>query len=343
MSKQNKWNYLTQESREAIIRGADRGISLAALAMQFNVHKSTISRTINNFRSRKTAATLPKSGRPKVTTENDDKLLIRMSKADPKKTAPILNSELKESYGVNCSVSTTKRRLNHGNLFGRRPMKKPLVSLKNRKARVAFAKKHLNWTSQQWAKVLFSDESKFMMFGSDGIQYVRRPKGTRNDPKFQLPTVKHGGGNIMVWGCFSRDGVGPLHLIEETMDRFVYRDILKDVMLPHAKDKMCRGWIFQQDNDPKHASNLLKEFFKTKKIRVLEWPSQSPDLNPIEHAWEHLGRQMHGKTPSNKKVLFEMLKEEWNKIPLNVVIKLIDSMPKRCQAVIDSKGYPTKY
>lgn len=228
-------------------------------------------------------------------------------------------------------------------MFGRRPAKKPLVSLKNRIARVAFAKLHLNWTAKDWSKILWSDESKFMLFGSDGIKYIRRPAGHRFDPKYQIPTVKHGGGNIMVWGCFSRDQIGPLHRIEGIMDQIMYKGIVGDVMLPHAKDKMPRGWIFQQDNDPKHTANSVKDFFKKKKIRVLDWPSQSPDLNPIENLWEHLERQLAGRKPTNKDDLFSLLAETWSKIPIEVMIKLVDSMGARCAAVIAAKGYPTKY
>ena len=85
-----------------------------------------------------------------------------------------------------------------------------------------------------------------MLFSSDGIRYVRLPIGDRFNPKYQLPTVKH----VMVWGCFSRDNLGPIHRIEGIMDQRVYLDIMKNIMLPHAKDKMNHNWIFQQHNDP---------------------------------------------------------------------------------------------
>ena len=103
-----------------------------------------------------------------------------------------------------------------------------------------------------------------MLFGTDGIRYVRRPKGHRNNPKYQLPTIKCGGGNFMVLGCFNRVCFDPIHLIDGKMDKNMYKDIIKDAMLPHARDKMPRGRIFQQDNDQKHTSTHVKDFFKTK-------------------------------------------------------------------------------
>ena len=87
----------------------------------------------------------------------------------------------------------------HG-LHGRRPCRKPLVSRKNRLKRLQFARRHRNWDQLQWGRVLWSDESKFNLFSSDGVQYVRRPVGQRYDSRYQVPTVKHGGGSVMVWG-----------------------------------------------------------------------------------------------------------------------------------------------
>ena len=81
----------------------------------------------------------------------------------------------------------------------------------------------------------------------------------------------------MVWGSFSLSGVGPFVEKNGKMDRIKYGEILTKCMIPHGRRNMRRGWKFQQDNDPKHIKTLLKK----QKVKVLEWPSQSPDLNPL--------------------------------------------------------------
>lgn len=334
---------ISEEKKKLIINAVKDGMSYSQVSELFDVSKSAVGDIIKRFKTRKSVENKKRTGRRKITTEHEDRILVRLSKNDPRMNAVELNEIMRTNYNVECSVDTTKRRLRQANLFGRRPAKKPLISAKNRKARIEFAKKYLKWEAKDWSKVLFSDESKFMVFESDGIKYVRRPKGARYDPKYQLPTVKHGGGNVMVWGCFSRDLVGPIHRINDTMDQIMYKNIISNVMLPHAKNKMPRGWLFQQDNDPKHTAKSVKEFFKTKKIRVLEWPSQSPDLNPIEHLWEHIDRQLKGHRPKNKDELFGLISEYWRNIPPHVIINLVDSMPRRCKAVLDAKGYATKY
>jgi hypothetical protein len=112
------------------------------------------------------------------------------------------------------------------------------------------------------------------------------------------------------------------------MDANQYRDILAQYMLPTAREQMCPDWVFQQDNDPKHTSSLLmgsrtlriRGWFADNGVKVLEWPSQSPDLNPIEHLWAHLSRKMKGKRFRNQDDLFNALRAEWENISIDILI-----------------------
>ena len=150
-----------------------------------------------------------------------------------------------------------------------------------------------------------------------------------------------------MWGCMSWDGVGYSCKIDGRMDAELYSQILED-KLQNSLEWWGKGpadIIFQQDNDPKHTSKLAKSWFKDHGIQVMEWPAQSADLNPIEHLWFHLKKQLSDhKTPSSGILeLWERVEKEWEEIKPEECQNLIESMPRRVQAVIRAKGGYTKY
>lgn len=233
--------------------------------------------------------------------------------------------------------------MNESGLYGRKPAKKPFLKKQHVIARLEFAREHINKTVDDWKKYLFSDESKFNLISNDGRGYVRRPVNERFNKRYTIGTVKFGGGNIKVWSCFSWFGVGPLYQVVGNMDQLQYREILQNQMLPYAAEFMPNNWVFQHDNDPKHTARSVKNWLRENNIQVLKWPAQSPDLNPIEHLWNEVEKRLKGQKYSRPDDLFRAVNNIWNSLPQNLIQTLIESMPRRCRAVIDAKGFATKY
>ncbi len=148
----------------------------------------------------------------------------------------------------------------------------------------------------------------------------------------------------MIWGCFAASGTARLAIIDGTMNSALYQKILKEnVWLSVCDHKLNRTWVMQQDNDPKLTSKFTSEWLKKNKIKVLEWPSQSPDLNLIEMLWHDLKQSIHDQKPSNVAELKQFCKEEWAKIPPQRCERLIASNRKCLIAVVAAKGGTTSY
>ncbi len=213
--------------------------------------------------------------------------------------------------GVSASRTTTHRRMQDMGFSCPIPCVKPLLNNRQRQKRLAWAKDKKDWTAAEWSKVMFSDESKFCIsFGNQGPR-VWRKRGEAQNQK---------------------------------VNTAVYQEVLEHFMLP-AADQLYgdADFIFQQDLAPAHSAKATSTWFKDHGIPVLNWPANSPDLNPIENLWGIVKRKMRYARPNNAEELKATIRATWALITPEQCHRLIDSMPRRIAAVIQAKGAPTKY
>lgn len=280
------------------------------------------------------------SGRPRITDARTDRHILITAKANRRCTI----EEIMELAGVShLSKQTVINRITETGEFGiYRLSRKPFISAKNLKARLKFANEHVNKPMEYWLKVFWSDESPFAIrYG--GIGTVIRTRAEKLKSFACTGTVKHPP-KINIWGGFSAHGVGHIHRIYGNMDQEMYRQILIHHARPSLETLFPDGdWIFQQDNDPKHKARSVQAYFRNNGWNVMEWPAQSPDLNPIENLWANLDRSLKKRQPKNVDELFDELKKGWEALPIDTLRKHVESMPNRCRMVIEAKGYPIDY
>ena len=261
-------------------------------------------------------------------------------------TARALQNDLQQATGVNVSAQTIRNRLHEGGLRARRPVVCPVLTAQHRGARLAFAIEHQNWHVRHWRPVLFTDESRFTLSTCDRRERVWRSQGERYAACNIVQHDRFGGGSVMVWGGISMEGRTDLYRLENgSLTAIRYRDeILEPMVRPYA-GAVGPGFLLMHDNARPHVARVCRQYLEDEGIDTIEWPSRSPDLNPIEHLWDIMFQSIRRRqvAPQTLQELTDALRQIWEDIPQDTIRRLIRSMPRRCQACIQARGGHTRY
>ncbi|UYV67486.1 hypothetical protein LAZ67_5000874 [Cordylochernes scorpioides] len=235
---------------------------------------------------------------------------------------------------------TISRRLVANGLHSCRPLRRLPLTPPNRRQRLEWCRARSTWMTE-WHRVVFSDESRFCLSSDSRRVRVWRRRGERSNPAaiVERPTVRQRG--IMVWGAIAYDSRSPLLHIRGTMtaQRYV-DDVLRPVTLPYLQG--VPNALYQQDNARPHTARISQQALQD--VQMLPWPPYSPDLSPIEHVWDIIGRRLHAlPQPRSEDELWQMVEREWRAIPQDAIRTLIDSLPRRVAACIAVRGGPTCY
>ena len=234
MARRKKKEY-SNDLREVIIKHFLNGDSEREIACKVLIPRSLVNYMITKYKSMKCIGNMIGRGRKRKTTIHTDRIIERKIKTDRRKLSTSVKAELQTELNITISQTTIRRRAHEIGLYGRVARKKPYLNKANRGKRLEYARTYREKALGFWNNVIWSDESKFNLSGSDGKVIVWRTTKEELEPRCTVPTVKHGGGNVKCWGCFSSSGVGNLVFIDGNMTGELYRAILQKNLLQSAK------------------------------------------------------------------------------------------------------------
>ncbi|GET54887.1 IS630 family transposase [Rhizophagus irregularis DAOM 181602=DAOM 197198] len=295
----------------------------AQIARKMGRDPTTIRKFIDKYKKTGKTENLLRSGRPSALNDNEKNALINETLYDA---------------GIHSHVAA----------------KKPFISKRHASARISWCEKYKEKTARDWAQVIFSDESSIEIGKQSRQIRVWRHTGERFNTECLTPTFKSSRKSVMVWGCFAGGIKGPLIFCDENkegnekINSNTYVRILNKHLHPfhHTVCELTgRAASFQQDNAPIHTAKITKDWLKKNKIAIIDWPANSPDLNPIENIWKQLKDNIQSREvfPRTVGELKATLSEEWENLDCSVFEEVVASMPQRINAVLEAKGGPTHY
>lgn len=321
------------------------GIGVREVARRLQVSHSVIICLRERFQATGRVQERHRTGRPKKTTERENRYITRQAVQQRKSTANTIKRRLRTATNTTVSSQTIRNRLHDARLRARRPVRKPMLTRNQKANRRAWCTAHMRWTRAQWRHVLFTDESRFCVVPDDGRERVWRRPGEELEPNAVHEVVPYGGGSVMVWGGISRHHRTPLYHVHGNLTGQRYlQEILQPLVVP-ALQHIGPASVLQDDNATPHRSRAVNAFVQQAGINRMVWPANSPDLNPIEQLWAELGRRVmeNHPLPDNRQQLLGWLQQEWDDIPQAFIARLINTMRQRCLDCLNANGGHTRH
>ncbi|GBL85077.1 hypothetical protein AVEN_221308-1 [Araneus ventricosus] len=227
-----------------------RGGSISETAAFVKCSRSAVMNVYNNWKNQEGAQSrLANCGTPRAINDRRERRLRRLVKSDRRATVDTLTAQMNQQCIRKLSRTTVQRTLLRIGLRSRRLISAPMLTTVNRKKRCAFALQHKHWTLEQWEKVAFSVESRFLLHWNHGRWRIRRETSENKLPGTIIGCQQGGGGSVMVWVMFSLHALGPLIPVEGTLNSCAYLSIVADQVHPYlATVYPANDGVFQQDN-----------------------------------------------------------------------------------------------
>lgn len=298
-----------------------------------NIPLRTIQRNLKKLGETGTIEHKGGNGRPSKVTQTISRSIGQLVRRNSAVTTRQLAIKVQETHNISISHTNIWRHMVKKGYNNAIPLSTPMLTSGHIEARKAWAQAHLN---DNWDRTIFTDETAFDLFRNKVTRWYKN--GER--PIRRLPKSRQ---KVMAWGGISLNGKTPLFCFTEIMDGPFYVNILRTQLFPAGQQLYGRNWRLQQDNDPKHTSRVAKDFLSQNNVQVIDWPSNSPDLNPIENMWQIMKNNVERRMPKDTSELKQFMVEEWDKIPQEIVQNLICSMKNRCELILQKNGDRISY